>query len=79
MAEHPVLDGQFNIDIALLGYKPPDGKGAAVDVAIEVDGPIHFATNDRSKVLGSTAVRNRWVARGAAVLWLTGTHKQVCT
>ena len=48
-------DGLFSIDIAL---ELPDG----LKVAIEVDGPWHFMTNDPMIMDGATVLRNRMLA-----------------
>lgn len=46
-------DGDFSVDIAIIQV------GGPLKVAIEADGPTHFASNDRKLVLGPTLLRRR--------------------
>lgn len=50
--EYLTPDGIYSIDIALF-------VRGGTRVAIEVDGPSHFATNDQEHVLGDTVARRR--------------------
>jgi hypothetical protein len=55
-------DGFFSIDIALI-------RADGTKVAIEVDGPTHFTSNDPKRMNGATMLRNRFLeARGWRVV-----------
>ena len=60
--EFLTADGFFSIDIALT-------RADGTKVAIEVDGPTHFMSNNHTRINGSTALRNRLLeARGWRVV-----------
>ena len=67
--EHLTEDGAFSVDIHMLS-SGGSGGSSSLRMAIEVDGPTHFATNTR-KPLGPTLWRRRMLeARGYHVLSL---------
>ena len=56
VSEYITADGLFAIDIALWAR-------GATRIAVEVDGPSHFAVNDLRHVTGQTRVRHHALSR----------------
>ena len=68
--EHLTDDGVFSVDIRMLSSGGAPGRSSSSRLAIEVDGPTHFATNTREP-LGPTVWRRQMLeARGYCVISL---------
>eukprot|EP00850_Spirogloea_muscicola_P015407 SM000117S25527 [mRNA] locus=s117:436050:440282:+ [translate_table: standard] len=53
-------DGDYSIDMAVL---PAPGQRGAAGIAIEADGPSHFAANEEKRPLGPTLLKTRLLQR----------------
>ncbi|GAX83409.1 hypothetical protein CEUSTIGMA_g10834.t1 [Chlamydomonas eustigma] len=54
LSEHVIANGLFCVDIL---FRHESGR----DIVVEVDGPYHFASNDRQSPLGELLLRNRLI------------------